>query len=151
MRAQMNECSCNSPALNSLLPPHSGPPTPLLESTLPLRALHPQTSLCVQAPLSLDVLVSLRLQGLMAWGGRGCLNAGLYSESWPPGASLWPMGTYSARGQLLPGPPCVCEAVFSASVQTSCNWTPYFAVSSKRRAQPYSPEPGVSWGRSVFF
>lgn len=84
-------------------------------------------------------------------GGRGCLNAGLYSESWPPDASLWPMGTNSARGQLLPRPPCVCEAVLSASVQTSCNWTLDFAVSSKRRAQPYSPEPGVSWGLSVFF
>lgn len=84
-------------------------------------------------------------------GGRGCLNAGLYSESWPPGASLWPMGTNSARGQLLPRPPCVREAVLSASVQTSCNRPLYFTVSSKRRAQPYSPEPGVSWELSVFF
>lgn len=67
MSEQVNERSCKSPCRNSLLPPLSGPPTPLLESALPLHALRPQTSLCLQAPLSSNVLVSLRLQELIAW------------------------------------------------------------------------------------
>lgn len=91
---------------------------------------------------------SLEASALCVRGGRGCFNAGMCSESWPPGACLWPTGTNSAGGQLLPSLLlCMRLSFLPLCIQTSCNWT-LFAIVAQSHQLSRTAQNQAFWALS---